>query len=201
MKKRRLKRRSLKARFNSALRTFQNRIIEEQAFKESRGFGTIEAFPQTFFKKFSYEQIFKEGVTRKKNNVTIKITGEEAIYQQIKSFRSRGNKNIQKNRFIKNYLISLKEIGISENSIKKVERAMQKVNNNYLSLIIDNNTLPQISFVYAGIEEEEKLVERILSSLGESSSQIAKENKQELIEIERQLPKRIKNVKERFNIK
>ena len=70
---------SLREQFNYYKRQLQNRLIKEQAFKEARGIGTIEARVYTMFKNLNYDQVYKQGITRKVGKKTIRFVGEEAV--------------------------------------------------------------------------------------------------------------------------
>ena len=160
MKKRRLKRQSLKVRFRRSLKAFENRLFEEQALKETLGYGTIENINTGLFKHLNYNEIYREGVTRKINGVTKRYFGKEAIELQIQSLRQRSSELVLKDRFINNYIKGMQEVGYSPDMVREVNKRLNDLTPIELSVAINENVIPQVYFIYANREEEDKIIER-----------------------------------------
>ena len=198
MQKRRLKRRSLKARFNSALREFKNKIVEEQAYKEARG-GGFEAMPKTLFENLNFNKIIEQGITRKVGNTTVRYTGEKAIQEQIKSLRARASGSRQKAIFVDNYLNSLRAIGMPNKQIEDIRKGFNRISQDYLTLLIDNNIVKQISYNYSGNETTDALHKQLTNVLSGKSA-VSKELIQEYEEAKIKKQKLIPLVREREKI-
>lgn len=145
---------SLREQFNYYKRQLQKRLLEEQAFKEARGHGTIEGRILSLFKteNLNYEKVYKEGITRKFGNVTVRITGERAVATQIQSMRARSSKYMQANLFIRNYVGTLRSQDFDPKKLAKVQQLLEQTPVDKLSILIDKGILPSIQFIYANGE-------------------------------------------------
>lgn len=156
---------TLRQQFNYYKRQLENRLISEQAFKEARGVGTIEARINTLFKNLNYDTVFRQGITRKVGSRTVRFVGSHAVEIQIQSLRQRASKGYQTEQFITNYIISMENVGFSEENILKVERLLESCSIDKLTLLIDKGILPSIQFVYSGKLSEDELVEEVKNAV------------------------------------
>lgn len=157
---------TLRQQFNYYKRQLRNRLIDEQAFIEARGGFSFSGKPSTLFKNLDYEQIVSEGITRKVGNRTITYKGEEAVRIQIESLRKRASKSYQASIFIENYINSLTDIGMDSEDIAKIEKALNSLSIDKLSILIDKNILPSIQFLYAESENLEDIYTNIIDAIG-----------------------------------
>lgn len=156
---------TLKEQFNYYKRQLKNRLIEEYTLQRARGVSP-EGIPTTLFKRLDYEDIFKEGLTRKDSKGrTIRLYGIEAVEAQIKSLRARASKSYQAEMYINNYLGSLKKVGFSDDNIYKINNAFKKLSVDKLTYLINENILPQIYFLYSEEMDEEELTEEIINAI------------------------------------
>lgn len=163
---------SLREQFNYYKRQLQRRLLEEQAFKEARGHGTIEGRILSLFKteNLNYEKVYKEGITRKFGNVTVRITGERAVATQIQSMRARSSKYMQANLFIRNYVGTLRSQDFDPQKLAKVQQLLEQTPVDKLSILIDKGVLPSIQFIYANGEytaesDEDEFLEELEDAL------------------------------------
>ncbi len=180
---------TLRQQFNYYKRKLENRLISEQAFKEARGVGTIEARINTLFKNLNYDTVFKQGITRKVGSRTVRFVGSQAVEIQIQSLRQRASKAYQTEQFITNYIISMQNVGFSEENILKVERMLESGSIDKLTLLIDKGVLPSIQFVYSGKLTEEELVEEIKNAV---KNGVTKEELQDVKHKQKELVRVIK---------
>lgn len=152
---------TLREQFNYYKRQLSNRLIQEQAFKEARGVGTIEGRIYTMFKNVDYEKVFKQGITRKVDSKTVRFVGNEAVQIQIQSFRERASKSFQADMFITNYIDAMIRNGFDDKNVAKVERLLQSCSIDKLSLIIDKGILPSIEFIYSDKLTEDEFVKKV----------------------------------------
>lgn len=185
---------TLREQFNYYKRQLSNRLIQEQAFKEARGVGTIEGRIYTMFKNVNYEQVFRQGITRKVKNKTVRFVGNEAVQIQIQSFRERASKSFQADMFITNYLDAMIRNGFDDENVEKVERLLQSCSVDKLSLIVDKGILPSIEFIYADKLTEEEFVEKVEKAV---TNGVTREELQEVKEKQRAL---VRVVKEKSKI-
>lgn len=180
---------TLRQQFNYYKRKLENRLISEQAFKEARGVGTIEARINTLFKNLNYDTVFKQGITRKVGSRTVRFVGSQAVEIQIQSLRQRASKAYQIEQFITNYIISMQNVGFSEENILKVERMLESGSIDKLTLLIDKGVLPSIQFVYSEKLTEEELVEEIRNAV---KNGVTKEELQDVKHKQKELVRVIK---------
>ena len=152
---------TLREQFNYYKRQLSNRLIQEQAFKEARGVGTIEGRIYTMFKNVNYEKVFKQGITRKVDSKTVRFVGNEAVQIQIQSFRKRASKSFQADMFITNYIDAMIRNGFDDKNVAKVERLLKSCSIDKLTLIIDKGILPSIEFIYADKLTEDEFVKKV----------------------------------------
>ena len=155
---------SLREQFNYYKRQLEKRLIEEYTFSRARGV-SHEGLPKSLFKRLDYEDVFKEGITRKVGNKTIRYIGPEAVEKQIESLRARASKSYQAELYINNYINSLKKVGFSEYNINKIENALKRLSVDKLTYLINENILPQIAFLYNQDTDEDELTEQILNAI------------------------------------
>lgn len=165
---------TLRQQFNYYKRQLKNRLIQEQAFKEARGAGTIEARIQTMFKNRTFDEVFNEGITRKRRYKTIRLTGYEAVATEILSMQRRASKTFQAEQFKDNYLEAMLRADFSLEAIDEVEEALNNTSSDKLTTLIDSGVLPSIEYVYANTMNEDEAVNRIVNALekGISSSEV-----------------------------
>lgn len=180
---------SLREQFNYYKRQLQNRLIEEQAMKEARGVGTLEGRVKTMFKHLNYEEVYKQGVTRKVGHKTVRFVGEQAVKIQIQSLAQRASKSYQVEQFINNYLSSAISAGISDEGIDQIDRLLHSISADKLTYLIDKGILPSIQFLYATDMSEDELIEDIKNAV---KSGVTKEELKELNAKKKQLVKVIK---------
>lgn len=185
---------SLRQQFNYYKRQLRNRLIEEQAFKEARGVGTIEERVHTMFKNIEFDQVFKQGITRKVGSRTVRFVGSEAIKIQITSFRQRASKSYQADLFISNYIDTMIYAGFDEENIDKVEKLLDSCSIDRLTYLIDKGILPSIEFLYADIKSEDKIVEDIEKAIRTGVS------KEELDKLRAKKKALVKVIKEKTKI-
>lgn len=160
MKKRKLKRQSLKVRYRRAIKRFEERLIEEQTLKTSLGRQEIENINYGLFKRLNFEDIYKEGITRKVNGRTIRFKGKEAIELQIKSLYNRTNIVNQKEIFINNYLSAMENSDYNANTIKIIKNKLNSLSPQELSIAINENFIPQVYYLYGNEGEDNSLLKR-----------------------------------------
>lgn len=178
---------TLRQQFNYYKRQLRNRLIYEKSFKEARGLGTIEEDINTLFQRFDYKDIYEKGLTRKIGSQTVRFFGEEAIRIQISSFRKRASKTFQVQAFIKNYINSMKKNNFTEDDIQEVEKLLNSISSDRLTLIIDKDILPSIQYLYAQAISTGEIMEDIRDAIKKGVSKeelnIVKERTKELIKI------------------
>lgn len=152
---------TLREQFNYYKRQMRKRLIQEQAFKEAMGVGTIEPRIQTFFKNLQYEEVFKKGITRNFEGKTTRFVGNEAVKIQIQSLRERSGRSFQVENFIKNYVYGMKQVDFGDENINKIERMLQSCSIDKLTFLIEKGILPSIQYIYAELETEEEFVEEV----------------------------------------
>lgn len=145
--------------FNYYKKQLRRRYAEEQAGREALGKGTLEAFPQNIFKRLDYKSVFEEGITRKRNGVTVRITGEEAVQLQIESMRARASKSFQTDRFIQNYMKGVRKVFEYEEpeKIAEIENTLRSVSIDRLTILIDKDAIAQIRYLYVTDESIEEI--------------------------------------------
>lgn len=142
---------SLREQFNYYKRQLDRRLIEEQAFKEARGAGTIEGRIQTLFNEdnLNYYKVFNEGITRKKGAKTVRYVGEEAVKIQIASLKKRASKSYQAERFIENVEIAMSIKGFSLSQINRADRLLRSVSVDKLTLLLQKGLVKTPPYIYA----------------------------------------------------
>ena len=169
---------SLRQQFNYYKRQLRNRLIDEQAFIEARGGFSFSGKPSTLFKNLNYEQIMTEGITRKVGNRTIRYKGEEAVRIQIESLKRRASKSYQAQVFIDNYIKTLSIAGLEVDQIHSIEKLLNKLSIDKLSILIDKGVLPSIQYVYAESDDPVKVYDDIIDAIdkGVSKSELKEVN-------------------------
>ena len=180
---------TLREQFNYYKRQLQNRLIQEQAFKEARGIGTIEARVYTLFKNLNYDQVYKQGITRKVGYKTIRFIGDEAVKIQIASIRKRASKSYQTDLFIDNYLTAMEGVGFDDRFIDEAERLLSSISIDKLTLIIDKGILPSIQYLYAEVISQEEIMQEIKDAV---KSGVTKEELEAVKKRRKELAKVIK---------
>ena len=161
---------SLRQQFNYYKRQLRNRLIDEQAFIEARGGFSFSGKPPTLFKNLNYEQIMTEGITRKVGNRTIRFKGEEAVRIQIESLKKRASKSYQAQVFIDNYIKTLSIAGLEVDQIDSIEKLLNKLSIDKLSILIDKGVLPSIQYVYAESDDPDKVYDDIIDAIDKGVS-------------------------------
>ena len=161
---------SLRQQFNYYKRQLRNRLIDEQAFIEARGGFSFSGKPSTLFKNLNYEQIMTEGITRKVGNRTIRYKGEEAVRIQIESLRKRASKSYQAQVFIDNYTKTLSIAGLEVDQIHSIEKLLNELSIDKLSILIDKGVLPSIQYVYAESDDPDKVYDDIIDAIDKGVS-------------------------------
>ena len=161
---------SLRQQFNYYKRQLRNRLIDEQAFIEARGGFSFSGKPPTLFKNLDYEQIMTKGITRKVGNRTIRYKGEEAVRIQIESLRKRASKSYQAQVFIENYIDTLYIAGLEPDQIDSIEKLLNKLSIDKLSILIDKGVLPSIQYVYAESDDPDKVYDDIIDAIDKGVS-------------------------------
>lgn len=185
---------SLREQFNYYKRQLQNRLIKEQAFKEARGIGTIEARVYTMFKNLNYDQVYKQGITRKVGKKTIRFVGEEAVRIQISSIRKRASKSYQTDAFIENYLSSMENVGFDDDAILQTQQLLQSISIDKLTLIFDKGILPSIQYLYAEVVSQEEVLQQIEDAVKKGVT------KEELREVKQKTKDLVKVIKQKSKI-
>ena len=161
---------SLRQQFNYYKRQLRNRLIDEQAFIEARGGFSFSGKPPTLFKNLDYEQIMTKGITRKVGNRTIRYKGEEAIRIQIESLKKRASKKYQAKVFIEKYINTLYIAGLEPDQIDFIEKLLNKLSIDKLSILIDKGVLPSIQYVYAESDDPDKVYDDIIDAIDKGVS-------------------------------
>ena len=169
---------SLRQQFNYYKRQLRNRLIDEQTFIEARGGFSFSGKPSTLFKNLNYEQIMTEGITRKVGNRTIRFKGEEAVRIQIESLKKRASKSYQAQVFIDNYIKTLSIAGLELDQIHSIEKLLNNLSIDKLSILIDKGVLPSIQYVYAESDDPVKVYDDIMDAInkGVSKSELKEVN-------------------------
>ena len=158
---------TLRQQFNYYKRQLKNRLMHEQAFKLARGV-TDESVIKTMFKRLDYEDIMKNGITRKVGNTTIRIKGELAIKVQIESLKQRASKSFQAEQYITNYYKSLEKVGMPIQYAIQIYDRMKKLSADKITYLLDSGRLKQIAYVYAEGEKDWGLLfDEIMDNLTE----------------------------------
>ena len=155
---------NLREQFNYYKRQLERRLIEEYTFQRARGVSP-EGLPKTLFKRLDYEQVFKEGITRKVGNKTVRYIGPEAVEKQIESLKARASKSYQAQIYINNYVGSLKKVGFSDYNVNKIQNALNRISVDKLTYLINENILPQIAFLYNEDLDEDEITQEILDAI------------------------------------
>lgn len=142
---------SLREQFNYYKRQLDRRLIEEQAFKEARGAGTIEGRIQTLFNEenLNYYKVFNEGITRKKGAKTVRYVGEEAVKIQIGSLKKRASKSYQAEQFIENVENAMTIKGFTLSQINRADRLLRSASVDKLTLLIQKGLVKTPPYIYA----------------------------------------------------
>lgn len=153
--------------FNYYKKQLRRRYAEEQAGREALGKGTLEAFPQNIFKRLDYKSVFEEGITRKRNGVTVRITGEEAVQLQIQSMRARASKSFQTDRFIQNYMKGVRKVFAYEEpeKIAEIENILRSVSIDKLTILLDKDAIAQIRYLYVTNESIEDVTANLRNAV------------------------------------
>ena len=106
-----------------------------------------------------------EGITRKVGNHTIRYKGEEAVRIQIESLRKRASKSYQAQVFIENYINTLYTAGLEPDQIDSIEKLLNKLSIDKLSILIDKGVLPSIQYVYAESDDPDKVYDDIIDAI------------------------------------
>ena len=155
---------TLRQQFNYYKRQLQNRLIKEEAFNRARTKGrTPEQRPYNLFKKMDYNDIMKNGITRKQGWETIRIVGEEAVKIQIQSMKNRSGKSYQTDVYISNYLSAMLEVGFDMDYIDEAEELLKSDSMDKLTIMIRENKIPQIYFLYT--QDNDELQEEFMEEL------------------------------------
>lgn len=155
---------SLRQQFNYYRRQLQNRLIKEEAFSRARTKGrTPEQRPYNLFKRMDYNDIMQRGISRKQGWETVTITGEEAVRIQIQSMKNRASKSYQSETYISNYLSAMVEVGFDYEYIDEAEKLLKSVSTDKLTIMIQQNLIPQIYFLYTqdSDQEQEEFMEEL----------------------------------------
>ena len=155
---------SLRQQFNYYRRQLQNRLIKEEAFSRARTKGrTPEQRPYNLFKRMDYDDIIKRGISRKQGWKTVTFTGEEAVRIQIQSMKNRASKSYQSEAYISNYLSAMVEVGFDYEYVDEAERLLKNVSTDKLTIMIQQNIIPQIYFIYTqdSDQEQEEFMEKL----------------------------------------
>ena len=155
---------SLRQQFNYYRRQLQNRLIKEEAFSRARTKGrTPEQRPYNLFKRMDYNDIMQRGISRKQGWETVTITGEEAVRIQIQSMKNRASKTYQSEAYISNYLSAMVEVGFDYEYVDEAERLFKSVSTDKLTIMIQQNIIPQIYFLYTqdSDQEQEEFMEEL----------------------------------------
>lgn len=141
-----LKSRSLREEYNYYSRRARERVAYEKAFRMVAGFKTGLGLDELFTPQ-TYDELFKEGITRKEGNRTVRYTGEEAVRIKIRSYKERASKSKQAEQFISNYCRAMWQAGYQPEEIEEVEELLSSLSIDKLTYLIHTG-LPQITFVY-----------------------------------------------------
>lgn len=155
---------SLREQFNYYKKQVINRLVKEQAFKQTMS-NIVEPVPKTLIESWNFDEIYNQGITRKVKNKTIRYVGEEAIKIQIESFRFRASKTKQSQAFIDNYLNTMIEVGFENDNVIKVEKLLNSISIDKLTYIINRGILPSIRFLYDSIQNEDEVLKDIENSV------------------------------------
>lgn len=185
---------TLREQFNYYKRQLENRLIAEQAFKEARGQGTLESRVYTLFKNTDFKKVYTYGVTRKVGSRTIRYVGTEAVKIQIESMRRRASKSYQADLFINNYIASMEGAGFSDEIIDYVEKQLNKLSVDRLTLLVDKGILPSIQFVYTLSDDEDDFVRRFDDAIQRGAT------REEIANVKRKQKELVRVIKEKSKI-
>lgn len=152
-----------KTRYAKAYQQYERALVEEQATREILTGLTTSKKPKTLFKHLDFEEIKTYGITRKIGGKYKRITGFEAVAEQIKSLEKRVNKEAQKDQFIENVKRAMTEEGYESDAIFEVGEALEKLTPQQLTVGIINNMFPAIYRIYAD-KNKDKVVEEFVDS-------------------------------------
>lgn len=148
------KKQSLKQQFNYYKYQLQRQYISEQASTEALGLGSIERMPPNLFRHLDFEEVKKQGITRKKGGKTVRYYGAVALRIQIKAMKRRASPNYLRELFLQNYAESMRKVGYSVSQTRQVMSELEKLSNDEISILIKRGIIPEIAFVYASEPEE-----------------------------------------------
>lgn len=181
---------SLRQQFNYYKRQLYNRLIEEESFERAMG-GGADLTPSMLFKKLNYETIFKEGISRKVGNRTVKLEGETAIRVQIGSLRRRSSKSEQAQQYIENYMQPLKKLGMPEEYRIKLYNKLKSISIDKLTYLIRKGILKQITFYYQDERTWEDIYNEIVDAIDNG---VSKETLKDIREKKKQIKPFIKGL-------
>lgn len=151
---------SLRQQYNYYSKRAMERAIYEKAFRVGLKFKTDVEVVE-LFKPQTYDELFREGITRKEGNKTIRYTGIEAVKIKIESYKARASKNVKAESFILNYLKAMEEVGYGIDEIQEVDILLHSISVDKLTYSIHAEFLPQISYIYAEERDNKSIVEKI----------------------------------------
>lgn len=195
LSERKIKQGDLRQQYNYYKRQMQKRLIEEEALNRALGLATIS--PSDLFIDRTFNQVFKEGITRKVKKSTKRFTGEQAVKIQIESFRARASKTHQNRLFVMNYISAMEKAGYDPAIRDYAFKILNKTPNYKLTILIKKDILPSIQEVYKGFhgtefmtdvfEKLERLETSGLKQIGDEAKTIKERQKKymEIIKAER----------------
>ena len=155
--------------FNYYRRQLEKKIAMESELHKA--IHKVEIEPETTFKKFSFDEVYEKGVSRKnpRTGRTEKYFGEEAVRIQIQSFKRRASAQYMRNTFQKNYVKAMRDNGYSEESIRYFETRMRGVSTRVLTYLLREGRFPDIYFLYTTSKNpmlNELFMEELNNALG-----------------------------------
>lgn len=151
---------SLRQQYNYYSKRAMERAFYEKAFRVASKFKTDVEVVE-LFKPQTYDELFKEGITRKEGFKTIRYTGVEAVKIKIESYKARASKQVKAERFILNYLSAMERVGYHLDAIQEVDILLHSISVDKLTYAINAEFLPQISYIYAEDKDNKQVVQKV----------------------------------------
>lgn len=141
---------SLRQQYNYYRRRAQERRMWEDAFKSATGRQVPSDIRNELYKSQTYDELFREGITRKINGRTEHITGERAVRIKIQSYKWRASKSAQTEHFINNYLLAMERSDyFDEYQIEYVKKLLHSISSDAITILMKKGAIPEIAFIYA----------------------------------------------------
>lgn len=175
---------NIRKEFEKAKKSYEARLVHEQAFREAIGAGSIETKVKTPFQITDYESVTTKGIRRKIDKKMQTFVGKQAVKIQTLSLKARGSGGMQRDLFVDNYIQAGIRSGYSPMSMLKVGGMLRDLDPDAITLMIYRGYLPSISYLYGDTTTSENdLIERIQAAIDISTGEELKRAKEKAKEL------------------